>query len=479
MTAEPYRGRVNAPTTPSGARTAGTVVVSTLLALTGSLCLPPTIAQAVATPCRAGTPILGDYNGDGIPEALVGQVLADGHDSSDQRYWRVGPDGSRTQAFRGALAVRNADLNGDVCSDLVATSDGVRIMLGSPSGLRSEDAIELAIPQASGLRWDEQLHVAAVGLRHDGLSQVVVSGNVVVEDEGHGRPFVDIFTLDATGVPGKPQVIAGSSVGARDCCSTFFTLDGSGRSFAIGSPGDPVGGAVYIFSADAKNRRKLNFRLRLTQASPRIPGTPEEDDGFGESVALRDGRLAIGVPGEGIGKKLNVGAIQPVVWHEATGRYDVHRQIHQGTAGVVGTNETEDKFGSVVVVTRGLTAKGSYDIAIGTPMERVGSEHAAGSVTVANFSKKLFRTYTQNTKGVPGVAEWGDVFGDTLATLPTSRTVDTLLIGAPGEDGVCTDAGSVLRTDGRPLSGSTAWKWIPPPACSDGKVFYWGKYLAR
>ncbi len=130
---------------------------------------------------------------------------------------------------------------------------------------------------------------------------------------------------------------------------------------------------------------------------------------------------------------MDAGLVQPIRWHEATSTYTAYRAIHQGTRGVVGTNEAGDYFGSHVVVTRGLTATGSYDIAIGAS-EVVGKAYDAGSVTVANFTRPIYRTFTQNSRGVPGTAEPYDEFGGALGVVRTSATTDTLLIGASGED---------------------------------------------
>lgn len=57
---------------------------------------------------------------------------------------------------------------------------------------------------------------------------------------------------------------------------------------------------------------------------------------------------------------------------------------------------------------------------------------------MANFTKKLFRTYTQNSPGVPGAAEQSDFLGWSLGVLPTAQRVDVLFASAVNESvGAC------------------------------------------
>jgi hypothetical protein len=98
----------------------------------------------------------------------------------------------------------------------------------------------------------------------------------------------------------------------------------------------------------------------------------------------------------------------------------------------------------------------------------------AGSLTIANFTRAIFRTYTQNSKGVPGTAKTYDGLGSAVGTLQTSPTTDTLLVGAIGEDAPgCHNLGYVVRTDGRKLSSATKWTTVPAPGCSSTRRF-WG-----
>ncbi len=449
---------------------------------TGSLATAST-AQAAPTPsCSPGVPIAGDYNGDGSADLAVG---VERQSTDYDAPFSVIPTGSSSPYLVGEGTTQgdlvNADLNGDICADAVIA--GTTLALGSPDGLNIAGATSLTLPQASLPTPEEELQVTATALRHDQISQVAVAGWTYDVDDGccERHQFLDVFTLDANGAPGTPQVF---DLTARDARGTL-AIASSGRTIAVGDgdlavAGKVWAGGVYMFSSTAAHPTTMTYRTTLTQNSKGVPGSAETEDGFGSAVSFRDGRLAIGAPGESIGKAVYAGQVQPILWHEAKSTWTAFRAINQGTRGVVGTNESGDQFGYNVLVTRGLTATGSYDIAI-SATEKVGTS-SAGSVTVANFRKAIYRTLTENTKGVPGTAQTADDFGAGLGVLRTSSARDTLLIGIPGKKETLPSqpVGNALRSDGKKLSSRTRWSMIPRLQDSGGAVYTaWGRAFAR
>lgn len=441
-----------------------------------TLAVPAPAAHAADLPCPAGLAVAGDVDGDSLPDLLVGAVDT----STEGTTYRWLPGDGGTQSWLGISAetgLHLADVNGDRCMDAVASGadDSVVLFLGTPEGLDTTAPIRLALPRAAQLSGSERLFFTVAGTRHDNLSQVAVAGSV--EDDGSFLgAFLDVLMLDPTAHLASVQSFDLGHLGAHGGEVKPVVADDG--LIAVGSYDDTVGsvrgaGAVYLFSSDASDPDTVVFRTRITQNSPGVPGTAEADDMFGATLALRDGRLAIGAQGETVSRIRSSGIVQPILWHPATATYTAYRSISQNTKGVPGSNEKNDNFGSELLVTRGLTGGDSYDIVVGTPREDVGSRTDAGSVTVANFSRSVYRTYTQNSAGMPGTVERGDGFGASLAAVPGTSTVDSLLIGSPGErTSGCSTSGAVTRSNATVLKRSTRWSQIPAPC--DGHHAYWG-----
>lgn len=83
---------------------------------------------------------------------------------------------------------------------------------------------------------------------------------------------------------------------------------------------------------------------------------------------------------------------------------------------------------------------GYRDLAIGSPTGSVGGKGGAGFVSVVYGSRKGLNTrrkrfFSQNSPGVPGAAERGDQFGNSVASADFNRDgYADLAVGAPGED---------------------------------------------
>ncbi len=454
-------------------------------ALTTAFCIipaAPASAIPIATPCAAGTPVASDFDGDAKADLVVTgrRGIAD---ASRLEHLVLPGDGSAPAWLVDTGKLSPADLNGDVCADAVLFLGGeepwVKVVLGTADGLDAAHATTLALPQASdvGAGTGKLLFVTAAGLRHHGRSQVVVSGRHSLAEGDDYDGFVDVLTLDASQNVSRTQVIA--LAGTDPSLSGFGqALATSGGTVAVGAPyarvhGHDGAGAVRLYTPDATDPGRLVQRLVLTQNSPGVPGGAEAGDHFGAAIAMRDGRLAIGAPGESDGRIRNAGLVQPIRWNEATGTYTAPRAISQGTPGVPGSNQAGDYFGTHLAIGRGLTASGSWDVVIGAS-EAHGKQRYAGAVTVANFSAARYRGYTQATRGVPDTPEAWDLF-TTVGVLPGASGVDTVLIGAPGEDrGGVTDVGYAIRSDGKRLGASTTWTAIAIPADAPAGMTEWG-----
>lgn len=467
---------------PHRAARVAVVGVSFLLTCAGLVpASAPLAAAAPVPPCPTGTPLASDFDGDRIADLVVGSRRA-GVEFADQ-YLSPG-DGSAERWLLAVGSLSSADLNGDTCADAILYHGGheplLEVALGTPSGLDVDGAVEVTIPQAADVADDERrsLEFEAAGLRHDGLSQIAISGRHVI-DLGEDGPedygaYLDLLTLDASLGVSTARVLTFSNPTPWGFGSALAT---SGRTIAVGHTATTVNGksvgAVRLYTTDAADPTQPALRKVLTADSPGIPGKAAESDGFGNSLAMLNGRLAIGVPEKDDGRKYAAGLVQPVVWHEATGTYTAYRAITQNTPGVPGANEEDDRFGLHVAMARGLTASGSYDIVIGAT-ERVGTRDDAGSVTVANFSRSIYRTYTQSSKGIPGNPQTGDDFSR-VGVLRSASGADRVLIGAPGEDsnGI-DDLGRVIVSNGTRLTSKTVWTNLAVPSGAPAGLRNWG-----
>lgn len=464
------------------ARMIGIASIAVGVAL-GSIGPTPALAEQpsrAATPCAVGTPLGSDFDGDGLAELVVG-ARRSGAVGLRQQWVRAGDGGTDWLLDSGELRV--ADLNGDVCADALVFAGGhepwLKLVPGTPAGLDLAAATELPIPQAADIADDEDrtLVFEAAALRHGGLTQVVVTGTHDWEGSEPYGGYVDVLTLDSGFSVTATQIVNFRGVEAeiRGFGSALAT---SGRTVAVGAPNTAVSGraqagAVLLYVRDSADPTRLVLRRSLTQNSAGVPGSAEEGDRFGAALAMRSGRLVVGAPGEDDGSILDAGLVQPLTWSEADGSYTAHRAISQDTSGVPGSNERRDQFGLDVALARGLTASGSWDAVIGTA-EAYGSRADAGSVTVANLTRSLYRTWTQATAGVPGSPEAGDAFHH-VGVLQNANGVDTVLIGAPGEDsGGISNVGRVVRSDGKRLTSATKWASVPVPTDAPSGLIHWG-----
>ena len=159
---------------------------------------------------------------------------------------------------------------------------------------------------------------------------------------------------------------------------------------------------------------------------------------------------------------------------------------HQDSSTLVGTNEEFDQFGSAVA-TGDFNNDGHADLAIGVPREDIRSIVDAGTVHViygaeGGLSANGNQRWSQDTSGIVGSPEDGDLFGSSIVTGDYNGDgYDDLAIGSPGEDvGSRMNAGAVNVIYGAPggLSnvGDSLWTQDVAgveDAAEEGDLFGW------
>ncbi len=429
-----------------------------IVAITGGILTVVPPAYAGADGCSPG--LRSDFNGDGRSDTVVadpyatvagqaqaGRVIvlygdADGRIGEGSRgtvsqgTGAVGGVAEAGDRFGSALTV--ADLDCDGYTDLVvgtpqedisgqADSGYVQIIWGGAAGLgtgtASRQLTQNDFPGAAITAGDQ------FGFALDAL-----------EDVGQGgTPAPDAFAL-AIGVPG-------GNVGAQN----------------------DAGWVAMLHALDGGN-----VATTISQNSSGVPGSAEAGDRFGTAVSITQllstggaantlVDLVVGVPNEDIGAVADAGAISVIkdVYDE---EFPGSQDFHQDSPGVPGTAEAGDQFGrSLDTVRVGATSR----LAVGVPGEDVGSDSNAGAVQLFssnNVTITAGANLTQDTTGVGGSAEAGDVFGDQLAFAapglgdPTTR----LAVSIPGEDGTAVNQGAVQSFPVTDLDADTIYTQDSP-----------------
>jgi hypothetical protein len=244
-------------------------------------------------------------------------------------------------------------------------------------------------------------------------------------------------------------------------------------------PGEPAG--AIQSSANA---------LAASSTPEAHKGMPRRADFDGDGVS----DLAVAAPGEALGADNAVPSAGVVhVLYGTAGGLDPGRAQtwSQDSPGVPDQAESGDQFG-FALATGDFDRDGFTDLAIGTPFEDLGPDDVdAGAVTVLygsarGLSARRAQLWTQDSRGIAGVAHPEDRFGYALAVGDFGRGHrDDLAIGVPRErvpvsesrdGGVNLLYGSALglRASGNRLLGPTR----PPLRGVSAPGSRWGAALA-
>lgn len=161
----------------------------------------------------------------------------------------------------------------------------------------------------------------------------------------------------------------------------------------------------------------------------------------GQPVAIDE--LAVGAPGENLGGKSDVGAVN-IVYGSTSGLTPAGDQFwSQNSPGILGTAEDGDRFGHALAA-GDFDGDGTDDLAVSAPLEDIGNVADAGAVNVIvgkpgtgldDDRNQLWHEDAVDVLGnVIGTAERNDQFGFALVAADFNETgIDDFAVGVPGQ----------------------------------------------
>ncbi len=481
-------------------------VAGVLLAASGIVTLGS--PRAAAATCTAGAS--SDFNGDGVTDTAIADPDATVNGVKNAGLVRIVLGGGKgvseiSQATPGMNATPEAgdhfgfsrtsyDVDGDGCTDLVVgtpfedvaesgkqlvDAGAVYVVHGTPTGIGAGSKIEgytqtQLDPTTSTEAYDWFGYSVRAGTTATDKPYLVVGvpGEDVTEA---GKTFWDagcIEYMQGTTVvplneddPGVPGTVESND-------RFGYSLGGTNRFFAVGSPGEAIGdqefaGGVAIFSHTLSGGLPTPL-VGIDQDGAGIGGVPEAGDGFGTSISMAsyrpsnqtynsDAVLAIGIPGEDIGTAADAGSVE-VVRVQPSGAFSQVATFDAGSTDVEGDPVPGDFMGQRVSInntdTTVVTTTANIRLAVGVPGKDTATVKDAGAIQVFRPLDTAIgandRLLTRGS-GLPGTATARDYVGMALASGTTN-----LYVGVPNSKASDSPKGALYVLPWSDADGTTS-----------------------
>ena len=383
---------------------------------------------------------VADIDCDGYTDVVVGIPDEDINGQSDSGYVQV------IFGSAGGLSAGKASRN------LTQTNVGLPITAGDQFGY-AVDALEDVGQGGTPAPDAYAIAIGAPGADVDGKNDSGLVAFLAALDGGNSS---SVTTQSSPGIPGAAE--AGDRFGAAVSLN-YLSGVASIVDCAVGIPNEDVGsakdaGAVTVVQ-DIYEAAEAG--IGLDQNAAGVPGGAESGDLYGRSLdTVKVGgtsRLAVGVPGEDVGRDARAGVVQ--LFSSDGEDIDPGKVLSQDTSGVSDSTQTGDIFGDKVAWAAPGLSDTTTRLAVSATKED-GAANETGMVQVFPInSLGSESTYTQSTAGIPGAATAGDRFGSTLAVVE-GATERVLLVGVPDDGGNPTGMVNVI-----PFGGGTPRFWSP------------------
>ncbi|TAH37181.1 MAG: hypothetical protein EYC70_09380 [Planctomycetota bacterium] len=303
----------------------------------------------------------------------------------------------------------------------------------------------LAAPAAQDFDGDGFADLA-IGVQAEDLGAISGAGVVHVlygSGAGVGTAGSQYLHQDAPGVKE-----AADSLDQFGQALAYGDFNGDGYDdLAVSAPSEDFGGAidagmVQVFFGTGAGLTHLG-QQKLTLDTPGMPGTPQNGERFGWSLAAGDfdgdgfADLAVGAPYFDVQSASNAGRVC-VLPGSVTGLDVVNGELwNRNELGA--TAGANDNFGAALA-SGDFDDDGYADLAIGAPEATVSGSLNAGLVqvmygTASGLSSANTDLWHQGVAGVEGALEAGDRFGGALAAGDLDGDdVDDLAVGVQYED---------------------------------------------